>query len=260
MKEFSVNIEIVKGCNNTNCKSWNTTCIHDGNIILMSNNTLDNIVRQLQDRTIKTLSLFGLGEPLIRNDLEIIIKKLQDLNYKNLQVNTDAHMFNIITSALPRIDVLAITHKDDIVDTSFAVKKYTSKVGKLAHVFILSQLTKSKLLEIDEYIDTCFNFHERQTFGIQPMWSCLFDKPMTKNNIDFVIEDGIEIVGEPVPSTEVSRAYFCVDGSIKKCFFSNKILNNIDDAINNTETLCATCLVRGQAYEILTKGGDNNEI
>ncbi|MFH2084932.1 MAG: hypothetical protein ABII20_06375 [Candidatus Omnitrophota bacterium] len=218
----------------------------------MPMNLMQNIADELNgcDFGIKSIMLYGLGEAVIHPNLSAIIDLFSSTKTERVQINSDAHMIKRIKTNIPGCSSLVITHKDKIIDISENMR-YLKSFNRISHVFILSKLTMNKLQEIDIYIDSVVEKHSDQKFAISPRWSCEFGKPAElKSNNVFTIEDGIKIDGVPVDSSEAVRAYYQLDGTIKKCFFSDKIFATIGDVLN-TDELCSDCNVRAQSYEII---------
>ncbi len=244
-EQWNVNLEVLKGCQNTKCVCWNKTCRQDGTIKEMDFELLNTVLKVLVDYPVSNIALYGLGEPLYHSNLARCVTMARRLKVP-LHLNTDANMLKV-SRKIPAVDYFNICHKETITQDIIMPDVPASKV---THIFILREISKKKLLEIDNYIGQMIksgNLNHHYMIG--SMWDMGFGQGVPKQH-PLPVKDGIEILGPQPKKKQCKKIYVGVDGTIKKCFFSKKTysLRNLCDNYDYKE--CSECKMGAYKYVI----------
>jgi len=267
MTEFLVNLELVRGCRNTGCPCFGTTCPQDGSVYEMSEETLRDLLSPASPLSSiglhdSSLYLYGLGETLEHSRLQKmagIIKQWKP-HLKTI-VNSDGHYFanktpQVIEEKTTPVDHLVVCYKRN---RGFLNKEAIAALRPktCVHLFLDKQINEDNLLEIDEYIDLIMQLRPDDGFRLAQMWESRFeagvpDEDLERddffNNIQTVplIESGS---GEESPAPQ--RVYITYQGSYRTCLFSPEDHNDLLQALEHSN--CPNCRLKGAFYVIDTR-------
>jgi hypothetical protein len=255
----NVNIEIVKGCANTDCLSWNTTCQHFGPIKRMPIYVLEVILRELSKYDISNIALYGRGDALEHNDINqcfALVKSI--LPAVTTFLNVDGHSMK--KHEIPLCDYLNVCHKEEITHPPFSS---ISHIPKVTHSFLVRKITHKLLDEIDEYIGETIQLNNKNLYAIGSLWNIEFGiMPPIGTFTPLESEDGIEITIPQNPLKYPRRkVYIDINGIVRKCLFSDKKYKDINAllSIDGNNCNCEGCGMDVFTYKINLKGGDGIE-
>lgn len=250
----NVNIEIVRGCKNNKCISWNKTCKHFGELKQMPLGTLESILYELGKYSITNIALYGLGDSLEHNNLNncfSLVKKI--LPNVTTFLNVDGH--SMLKHEIPYVDYLNICHKGKITYPPFRPIKH---IPKVTHSFLVKKITYKLLDKIDKYINETIDLNSNKLYAIGTLWNIEFGIMPSKGTFKPIeTEKGIDIEIPKVPTKYPRRKiYIDVDGIVRKCLFSEIIYPKIDSllSVEGNNCNCNGCGMDVYTYKINLNG------
>lgn len=253
----NVNVEIVRGCLNTDCLSWNTTCRHFGPIKKMPLLTLERILGALSKYDISNIALYGRGDALEHDNINqcfALVKTI--LPEATTFLNVDGHSMKL--HEVPPCDYLNICHKEEITHPPFPSLAH---IPKITHSFLVHKITHQLLDEVDKYIEETINLNGRNLYAIGSLWNIEFGiMPPVGTFTPLESETGIEIMVPQNPQKYPRRkVYIDIDGIVRKCLFSERQYKNINAllSVEGNNCNCEGCGMDVYTYKINPKGGDD---
>lgn len=259
MIDTNVNIEVVRGCKNVDCRSWQTTCNHNGPLKEMSLKELKDILIELSKHEITNIGLYGRGESLYHSKLQDCFDLVKEIIPSTTTIlNIDGNMINK-GIPLPKIDYLIILHKEKI---THPVSSDIDHIGKIRHSFLVSKITLKLLDEIDEYIDKTINLNVNTEYVIGTLWDIEFGSPPKIGTFKpLEVEDGIDLyIPKDISRYPRRKIYIDIDGVVRKCLFSYVKYSTISDllSIPGNNCNCEGCGMDVFSYKLnLKEGGES---
>lgn len=169
VKPYDATVMITENCNSRciTCNIWKTNHTNE-----YSTEEFEDVMKQMRDLGIKNITFTG-GEPLLRDDIGILVKRARELGFKKVAVKTNGLLLGrkaeeLIESGVSHISVSV----DGISETTNAIRRlphayHTSiegikaatliaqKYSKNVNIHVSTTLIKHNIEEVPELLNVC---------------------------------------------------------------------------------------------------------
>jgi hypothetical protein len=259
-------IEIVRGCNNKACPSYNVLCSTEDKLPeFMSEKTLNLITQEILNNK-ERLSMvgrvdiwaYGCGDTLLHPALDEISKMLQIIPFKKT-VAIDSNCWRENTGWGNTLSPV-ILFKEGSFDPSTlsdTAQRWTRTFPSPRFGFILKTLTPEIVSAIRNFQSWWnYPFIKIRSFHHVPLGLDIGPEDVSKFcRPDIIVMDGLEIEDIPMQDKKAIRVMYRVDGSLRRCLVSAESKGNLSAFLDGDLSDCAKCWPTMAGEQILVFPG-----
>lgn len=256
-------IELVKGCSNTVCPSYNTLCGRkdDQAIKFMSPEILTEIVQEIIENKEKLEQIgrvdiwaYGCGDTLLHPDLDEMAEILKLLPYKKtVAVDSNCWRENTGWGNILSPVVLFKEGAFDPATLPAIAQKWVTEFNNPRFGFILKSLTTnivSAMRSIEPWWG--YPFVKARSFHYVPLGEDITPEQITKyDRPPITISGDLAIEEIPCNDKKAIRMMFRVDGEKRRCLVSSVCKGGLSEFLDGDLADCDQCFPHMGGEQIL---------
>lgn len=238
-------LELVRGCNNSDCPSWGDVCKYDG-LRFMTKETLQKSIEEIRstlegEHPFQRVDLwaYGCGDSLEHPDMVVMLDMIKGGlgKYGVLSMAIDSRREVPSGDWYTHLDKIKIIHKQpEAFDWKYAASKWSMLPIPMSHKLITNHITE----EMWWWWKNCGIAKELKAVP----WHNVklgTDNPEFIQRAKFTFDESVPVVAEAYPGLPVRRVMISWDGSLRRCLVSPTKHESIKSLILGKDDICETC-------------------